>query len=126
MKALLYFFLKIIILLLLPFVVLIRGAVFMHENYTSNPQIAILSGALATVILLMVYFIYVFFRATGKLGNGTSFKLKMVLAGVLVLAYCFNGLFFLNGGACENGSGKRGIYKPAPDSEAEHQHDTFH
>ena len=70
----------------------------MHENYTSNPQVAIISGALATMLVLLVYFIYIFFRTTGKLGNSNSIKLKMLFAGILVFVYCFNGLFFLNGG----------------------------
>ncbi len=98
MKALIFFILKIVILLLLPFVVLIRGAVFMHENYTSSPQLALISGAIATIVLLVIYFTMLYFRATGRLEIGRTFKLKMLLAGLLVFAYCFNGLFFLEGG----------------------------
>ena len=98
MKAILFFFLKIFLFLLLPFVVLIRGAVFMHENYTSSAEVAILAGAFGTMLLLMAYFIYLYFRTTGRLGNGNSIKLKMFVAGILVVVYCFNGLFFLNGG----------------------------
>ncbi len=98
MKALLFFVIKIVILLILPFVILIRGAVYMHETYASNPQLSILAGALSTVILLTIYFGYIYFRATGKLGDGNSFKLKMLIAGGLVIVYCFNGLFFLKGG----------------------------
>ena len=70
----------------------------MHENYTSSPEIAILAGALSTMFLLLLYFIYLYFKTTGKLGNGSSIKLKMFLAGSMVIVYCFNGLFFLNGG----------------------------
>ena len=98
MKALLYFILKIVCLILLPFVVLIRGAVYMHENYTSSPQLAIIGGALATIVLLVIYFSYIYFRATGRIEMGNSFKLRMFIAVFLVFAYCFNGLFFLNGG----------------------------
>ena len=98
MRAILFFILKILIFLLLPFIVLIRGAVFMHEHYASSPGIAILAGALSTMLLLLVYFLYLYFKTTGKLGNGSSLKLKMFLAGTLVMVYCFNGLFFLNGG----------------------------
>ncbi len=98
MKAALFFILKIIILLLLPFVALIRGAVFMHENYASNPQLSLTAGALATMILLTIYLSYIFFRTTGKLGGGNSFKWKMLIAGALVIVYCFNGLLFLKGG----------------------------
>ncbi len=98
MKSLLFLILKIFIFLLLPFFVLIRGAVFMHENYTLNPQIAIISAALATMAVLIVYFMYIFFKTTGKLESGNSIKLKMLCAGILVIVYCFNSLFFLNGG----------------------------
>ena len=98
MKGPLFFILKIIALLILPFVILIRGAVYMHETYASNAHLSIVAGALTTMILLTVYFSFIYFRATGKVGNGHSFKLKMIIAGVLVFAYCFNGLFFLKGG----------------------------
>jgi hypothetical protein len=98
MKVLLFFVLKIIVLLILPFVILIRGAVYMHETYGSNAHLSIIAGAFTTVVLLTIYFSYVYFRATGKVGNGNSIKLKMLIAGVLVLFYCFNGLFFLKGG----------------------------
>jgi len=125
MQAVLVFVLKIFVLLLLPFLVLIHGAVYMHVNYASNPQIAILTGALATVVLLMLYFSYLYFRTTGRLGNSSSFKLKMLISGLLVLVYCFNGLFFFKWCSCKDGSCSKGVYQPAHDPEAEYQHDSF-
>lgn len=102
MRALLLFMLKFFTLLLLPFVILIRGAVFMHENYNSNPAMAITSGALMTVILLIIYFAYFYFRTTGRFGNARTLKLKMLGATALVIAFCFNGLLFLKGKHAKN------------------------
>ncbi len=84
-------------LLVLPFIVLIRGAVYFHSNYSVHPQIAILGGCLVTLFLLIIYFSWFYGRLTGKLGSKESFKFKAFLAAILIIGYCAHGLFFFSG-----------------------------
>ena len=97
MKAVLFLILKIIMLLVLPFIVLIRGAVYFHSSYSFHPQVAILSGGLVTLVILIIYFSWFYGRLTGKLGNVESFKFRAFLAAALVIGYCAHGLFFFSG-----------------------------
>jgi len=97
MKTFIFFILKTISLLVLPFIVLIRGAVYFHSEYTMHPQIALLSGGLIALVVLMIYFSWFYGRLTGKLGSKESFKFRAFLAAVLVIGYCAHGLFFFNG-----------------------------
>jgi hypothetical protein len=91
------FILKAFLLLVLPFIVLIRGAVYFHSAYTWHPQLAIIGGGAITLIVLLVYFSWFYGRLTGKLGTKESFKFRTFLSAVLVIGYCSYGLFFLNG-----------------------------
>lgn len=96
MKAVLFFILKTICLLVLPFIALIRGAVYFHAEHAWHPQMAILAGAGITLFLLIIYFSWFYGRLTGKLGSKESFKFRAFLAAVLVIGYCAHGLFFFN------------------------------
>lgn len=96
MRAALFFILKTIVILVLPFIFLIRGAVYMHEHLQAYPGMAILGGAVATIILLLFYFAIFYGRLTGKLGNRNAFKFKMLFALLLVGAYCVHALSFLS------------------------------
>ena len=97
MKEVLFFVLKTAFLIILPFIVLIRGAVYFHANHEWHPQMAILGGGFITLLLLIIYFSWFYGRLTGELGNAKSFKFKAFFAILLVVGYCFHGLFFLNG-----------------------------
>ncbi|MFT5165657.1 MAG: hypothetical protein ACI8P3_000885 [Saprospiraceae bacterium] len=97
MKAVIFFILKMIMLLVLPFIVLIRGAVYFHSNYSFHPQMAILGGGIVTLLVLIIYFSWFYGRLTGKFGNVESFKFRAFLAAVLVIGYCAHGLFFFSG-----------------------------
>ncbi len=88
-----YFIFKIFLLLSLPFICFIRGAVYLYEyqNYDSWP--ALLGGGMFAVFLLLIYMIFFYGRLTGEVG---SFKRKLVLALILVLGYGVHALFFLS------------------------------
>ncbi len=96
MRKILHFLLKFLVLMILPFIFLIRGAIFLHEAYQTAPSLAILGGAVATMVLLIVYFSYFYGTLTGKIGSLSSFKWRAALALLVVVAYCGNGLLFLS------------------------------
>lgn len=87
---------KILLLLTLPFIVLIRGALFLYLSYDWPSWMALLGGAGGAILSLVIYFSFFYGRMTGRLGDVGSFKRRSFLAGLLVLGYCIHGLFFLS------------------------------
>lgn len=97
MKTVLFFILKTVTLLVLPFIVLLRGAVYFHSEHQLHPQLAIIGGGIVTLLVLIIYFSWFYGRLTGKLGSSESFKFRIFLAATLVIGYCAYGLFFFQG-----------------------------
>lgn len=87
---------KVILLITLPFIILIRGSVYLHTNYELMPWISLLGGVIGTVILLVLYFSFMYGKLTGKSGNKGAFKRRSAIAFLFVLGYCVHGLFMLN------------------------------
>jgi len=107
MKAVFFFIIKTVMLLVLPFIVLIRGAVYFHSNHVWHPQLAIIGGGVITLLVLIIYFSWFYGRLTGKLGSKESFKFRAFLAAVLVIGYCAHGLFFFSGKNAKTDSVKK-------------------
>lgn len=80
-------------LIVFPFYLLIRTSVFLNLEYGINGWVALGGGIGATVLLLLIY-IFAFFR---KVPN-KKLLLKFSLAGTatLVLAFCFYGVMYLS------------------------------
>lgn len=93
MKAIFYFLCKIILLLSLPFICLVRGAVYLYNEQNYGSWNAILGAALITTFLLLLYMLFFYGKMTGKVG---SFKRKMWLALILVLGYGLHALYFFS------------------------------
>jgi len=91
MKAVFYFLFKIILLLSLPFISLVRGAVYLYEQQNYGSWNAIFGAAIITTFLLIVYMIFFYGRITGKVG---SLKRKLWLAMILVVGYGIHALYF--------------------------------
>ncbi len=96
MANLLYQLFKIILLLVLPFAFLIRGAVYFHHYQSFSPWIAIAGGVMVTTVLLFIYMTFFYGRLTGKLGDSGSLKRRSFFALIIVLGYSLYGLVFLS------------------------------
>lgn len=93
MKAVFYFLFKIILLLSLPFICLVRGAVYLYEQQNYGSWNSIFGAAFLTTFLLIVYMIFFYGRITGKVG---SLKRKLWLAMILVIGYGVHALYFFS------------------------------
>ena len=93
MKTLFYFLFKIFLLLSLPFLCLVRGAVYLYEHQDYGSWTALLGAAIVTTFLLTIYMIFFYGRLTGKVG---SLKRKLWLALILVIGYGIHALFFFS------------------------------
>ncbi len=96
--TLLYRIFKILVILILPFVVLIRGAVFLHEQYALFPWISILGGMIGSAAVLFIYFNFMYGRLTGQLGDAGLLKRSYSVALIVVIVYSLPGLLYLSGG----------------------------
>lgn len=99
LRSLLFSFVKLLLLILLPFWVLIRGAVFLHEAYGLIAWGAILGGVLGSASLILLYLTYLQGRLLGRPGN---VRRTYGLALALVTVYCLPGLFYLSAASAKH------------------------
>lgn len=96
MKKFLFTLFKILFIIILPFVVLIRGAVYLHEQYELFAWIALMGGVIMSASILFLYFIFIQGHLTGQVGDFQSIKRKYWLALVLILVYCLPSVLYLS------------------------------
>jgi hypothetical protein len=77
----------------LPFVVLVRGAVWLHQRYGVGAWIALGGAAQATLVVLTLYGGWIVRRITGRARWGHVAKW---IAAPLVVCYCGFGLLYLS------------------------------
>ena len=97
MKKLLYNIFRIILLITLPFIFLVRGSVFLNENYDIGPWLSLAGGMIATAFLLFIYFTFLYGKLTGRFGDRDNLMRRSALSLVLVVAYAIYGLIFISG-----------------------------
>lgn len=78
----------------LPFILLIRGSVYLHETLYFGPWLALLGGMLCSAAILMLYFAYIQQRWSQSFSF--SLKRKYFIAFVLVMVYCLPAVFYLH------------------------------
>ena len=96
MRILKYIF-AFILLLVLPFIGLIRGAVYAHQSYDWMALSSLGFGMLVSSTVLLIYFTVLYKLVYKKLGNVRSFKRRLFVALLVVMSYCTHALFFING-----------------------------
>ncbi len=91
-----YQFIKLFLLLALPFILLIRGAVYCHIHQAWSPWMALMGGALGAMVVLILYLSFLHGKFTGRMGGSGALKRRAIIASILVLGYCAHGLVFLS------------------------------
>ena len=89
---------KWLFVLILPFVALIRGAVYFHSNYNMGPWISLAAGVFITVVLLILYMTVIHGMFSSTLGSIRAFKRRTYIALLMLVGYCIHGLFFISSG----------------------------
>ena len=101
MRAIFFFFFKIFAIVALPFICLIRGAIFLTEQHQLLPIMAIIGGIVGAAFVLAIYLLFFYGRLTGEVG---SVRRKLYLALFVVALYGAHGLFFLSGNNVKHSS----------------------
>ena len=79
------------LMIVLPFIILIRGSVYLHEKYFFHPLPAIIGGFFLTAVLLLFYLIFI-------LGTpAQSLKRRFQLVLILLLSYGGYALLYISG-----------------------------
>ena len=96
MKVFLLQSFKVLLVLILPFVTLIRGAVFLHEQSELWPWPALAGGIIFSAALIFFYLLYIQRWIGQRYGGKPSFKKGHWLALFLVLVYCLPAVIYLS------------------------------
>ena len=89
--------LRILALVGLPFILLVRGSVYLHEQHHFLPTLALLGGLALTFVILLIYITFFYGRIFGHSGRSGSFKRRSILLGIVLLSYAGYGLLYLSG-----------------------------
>lgn len=96
MKRLLFFLLRLIFFVVLPFFLLIRVSVYLHWEYELYPWLAVAGGIISSALVLLFYALYHMYQFTGRLGSLSRIKWTYWIITALVLVYCAPGLLYLS------------------------------
>ncbi|NNF36476.1 MAG: hypothetical protein HKN68_20405 [Saprospiraceae bacterium] len=96
MGKILYILFKIILITILPFIILIRGSVYIHEHYDPGGMFSLIGGVIITSIVLVLYFTVFYGIIAKKVGDLGSFKRRWVIAMLILGGYTIHGLFFIS------------------------------
>ena len=102
MLGLLFKLIKILALLILPFILLIRGSVFLHEQYGLFSWLSLVGGIGMCALVMVLYFSVFYGRITGRLGSFGAIKRRALIAFICVLFYSLNGILFISSGNMKN------------------------
>lgn len=81
----------------MPFILLIRGSVYLHEYHHFLPSLALFGGLALTFVILLVYVTFFYGRVFGHSGRSGSFKRRSVLLGIVLISYAGYGLLYISG-----------------------------
>ncbi len=94
-KSIFWGIFKFLLLLTLPFILLIRGAVYLHVHQHTYPSLSILGGMILSTLLVIVYLVFVYGYTTGYWTSLQTLKKIAWIALFLVGAYSLHALLFL-------------------------------
>ena len=96
--GILFKILRVVLVIVLPFFLLIRGSIFIHANYNLGAWISLAGGAILTALILFIYMTFIYRRFTKKFGDSDNLQRRSLFAIALVGVYCAYGLFFISAG----------------------------
>ncbi len=96
MRSILYNLFKIVTLLILPFIILIRGAVYLHEEHYFLPWFAIICGVLMSALVLCIYIFFIHGKFNGQVGGLQTMKFSYWIGLILVAVYCTPAILLLS------------------------------
>lgn len=91
-----YHIIRIALVLVLPFILLIRGSIFLKHQLDWSPWSCVLGGVMGTVFLLFLYLTFAYGKITGRVGGPKAVKRRFFMILILVIGFAAHGLFYLS------------------------------
>ena len=88
---------KVVFFVVSPFIVMIRGSVFLYKQFDLGPWVSIAVAAAVVFILLIIYLYFISRKLFRKKKKQRSLKGKMLVAGLLLVVYGGYTLLYLSG-----------------------------
>lgn len=88
----------------MPFVVLVRGAVYFHGHHDLGPWTSLIGGMLITALLLTIYLTVFRGMVSSSTGGVQAFKRRTYFVIAVLIGYCIHGLFFMSTSNLKNPS----------------------
>jgi hypothetical protein len=85
-----------IFLIIAPFLLLVRGAVYVHASQGTNAWISVLVSAGLTAMLIFVYLSFIRGRLTRKKRTTSGMKVRFILSLIFVFGFAFQGLMYIS------------------------------
>ena len=85
-----------IAILALPFLLFIRGAVWIHIHHRPGAYLSLVSSMILTSICLFLYFTFIYNKLFRKIGDRDSLFRRLIFSIGLVVAYGVYGLITLS------------------------------
>lgn len=95
-SKILFQLIKVLLILILPFMILVRGTVYVHDHYDPGARLSIIAGVLITSVVILVYVLSVSRMITGSVSTGNALKGKMFFSLLLVGGFVFHSLYFIS------------------------------
>ena len=95
-RTILYNLIKLLLIITLPFILLIRLAVFLQFNQGLHYSIAITVSAISTAVLLVIYFSIIYGRLTKRRTQIKYLRRRFAIAFFLVGILSVHGIMFVS------------------------------
>lgn len=109
------FLLKVLLLIIIPFILLIRLAVYQHVSSNLLPWVCILISTLMTIVLLFIYLTFLHAWTTDYASNTRyTVKRRLLISAFVVLLYVIHGIFYISSNNLKSPAIKQEIRKVHP------------
>ncbi|WP_235298122.1 hypothetical protein [Portibacter marinus] len=92
----LFFILRTLFLITLPFIVLVRGAVYFNTAQDLGIWPSLAGGIIVTAFLLFIYMTFIYGRFTGRIGDKDNLKRRLVFAFIIVIGFAAHAVIFIS------------------------------
>ena len=108
------FIFRFILVVSLPFVLLIRGAIYLHKSYATQPYVSILFGTIIMTFVLILYFSVIYGKLTGMRGKKGWLKRRAKFALLIAVVYVTQSIYFLSSKNAKSPEVKREYHNLQP------------
>ena len=113
MSKLLSLLFKLLFALIVPFVILIRLAVYLHISSNLLPWLCILASVVMTTLVIFIY-LTIIHSYIADADNIYNFRRRIILSSLIVILYAIHGLFYIKSDNMKSKDLRSEIHKVHP------------